>query len=289
MTLYTSADFKLQVGNSKSTSNQAVFNMQDAGGAGASNITVSVPQGGTNTAFLDVYGNFNCKSAVALGSVTHNVTAPMKVETTGTLDVKYYNKLSLTANGQSAFALQCQGTTNVGFANPAGASIGSAGVVCNGKGSNFDTAGSKLWFFGLNDTWSDTGGTGTLELAIAGVLYLYSLGSTYQQTTVEIGDGDLRFSDNSIFKVQGQYSVTGKPTVFDSLSINGATNNVWIGDNVTVSPQAFGTATRTTWGSVISVNGGGKINSRFTTVDGGGWVDSYPGTPPKQLQLQYTP
>jgi hypothetical protein len=288
VTLTTSADFKLQVGNSKSTMNQAVFNMQDAGGVGASQISVSVPQGGTNTAFIDVYGSFNCNSAVKAG-VTHNVTAPMKVETTGFLDVKSQNSLSLTANGQSAFALECQGQTKVGLANPGGAGIGAAGVTCNGKGSNFDTAVSKLWFFGLNDQWSDTGGTGTLELAISGILTLYSPGSTYQQTTVSITDGDLRFSDNSIFKMQGQYSVTGMRTVFDTLSINGAKKNVWIGNNVTVSPQAFGTASLTTWGSVISVNGGGQINSTFATVDGAGWVDSYPGTPPTQLQLQYTP
>jgi hypothetical protein len=291
VTLNTSADFKLQVGNVNSTWKQAVFNMQDAGGVGASTINVSVPQGGTNTAFIDVFGNFNCNSAVTQGGVYQNVNAPMKVETTGTLDVQSRNSLKLTANGQSAFALECQGTTKVGLANPGGTGIGAAGVTCNGKGSNFDVAGSRLYFVGLNDVWSDTGGTGTLELAITGVLLLWSSGTDYQQTTVQIADGDLRFTDNSIFKMQGQFDVAGQPQVFDTLSLLGANNNVWIGNNVTVTPYPFGTAGKSDWVGVINVNGSsGQIKGQFATVTGPGWTADYgpPGTP-KLLTLQFAP
>ena len=173
------------------------------------------------------------------------------------------------------FALDSKNIINVGVKNPADSADGNAGVVCNGRGAIIEgLTNSILSFYGLNNTWADSKTGGGLELAIAGTLSLTHYGDNYQQTTLNVTDGNVHFVKASgIFKTEGQGAGTPGQT-WDRLTVSGSGCNLNIDPQVFVRTTCFGKLAGTAWDPVISVTGGGGIQGTFLIWDKG-WTGTY--------------
>ncbi len=133
-------------------------------------------------------------------------------------------------------------------------------------------AGAWLTFYGPRLMWSDsTLLPNGLELAISGYLSLWSTGS-YEQTRLEITDGNLHFTSGGQYNLQGLYGTGGAPS-YDKIILD--VGQCQLDQGATVTPTAFGVPSNTDWVPIDLLGAGVGIQGTPMTLNTPGWRESF--------------